>query len=422
MILGDDVQVVLIDDDQHVLDSSQHLLQLAGYKTKAFLDPHKALQQIHSNWSGVILTDIYMPTMSGMDLIDKVKAISPHLPIITITGHGDIEMAVEAIQKGACDYLEKPLKPKKLLSLLEKVISERSKVVEQWHLIERDLPKKLLGKSVEIVEIRERIKLLATADKDVLIIGENGVGRYTSATLLHELSPRHHAPLIFKAGESLTTVLELESVIKATENGTVILSEPSKMAEAVQGYMSRYLLEQERTGKHTVKFITIFSQQPELALQDHALMPELYYLLNNARFSIPPLKKRKEDIKVLFKHFLKNSCLLLSKDVPKVDSSYLNTLHDHCWPGNVRELKSVAELYAIGIVKLSTAERVYPVEQMDGALDELVEKYERQLIEDALYLFSGQINEVSNYLKIQRKKLYLRMKKYDLDKANYKRN
>ncbi|WP_275661288.1 helix-turn-helix domain-containing protein [Vibrio mediterranei] len=220
----------------------------------------------------------------------------------------------------------------------------------------------------------------------------------------------------------MTTVLELESVIKAAENGTVILNEPSKMAEEVQFYMSRYLLEQERAGKHTVKFITIFSQQPELAIQEHALMPELYYLLNNARFSIPPLKRRKEDIKILFKHFLKNSCLLLSKDVPKVDSSYLNKLHDHCWPGNVRELKSVAELYAIGIVKLSTIERVYPVEQMDGALDELVEKYERQLIEDALYLFSGQINEVSNYLKIQRKKLYLRMKKYALDKANYKRN
>ncbi|OAN10876.1 two-component system response regulator [Photobacterium jeanii] len=422
MILGDDVQVVLIDDDQHVLDSSQHLLELAGYKTKAFLDPHKALQQIHPNWSGVILTDIYMPTMSGMELIDKVKAISPHLPIITITGHGDIEMAVEAIQKGASDYLEKPLKPKKLLSLLEKVISERSKVVEQWHLIERDLPKKLLGKSVEIVEIRERIKLLAMADKDVLIEGENGVGRYTSATLLHELSPRQSGPLLFKVGDSLATVTELETLIKDAENGTIILNEPSKMPEEVQGYLSRYLLEQERSGKHTVKFVSIFSQAPELALQEHTLLPELYYLLNNARFSIPPLRKRKEDIKILFKHFLKNSCLLLSKEMPKVDSSYLNTLNDHCWPGNVRELKSVAELYAIGIVKLSVAERVYPVEQMDGALDELVEKYERQLIEDALYLFSGQINDVSNYLQIQRKKLYLRMKKYGLDKANYKRN
>ncbi len=127
MKLSNDIQIVLIDDDQHVLDSCQHLLELAGYQTRAFLDPHMALQEIHPNWSGVILTDIYMPTMSGMELIDKVKAISPHLPIITITGHGDIEMAVEAMQKGAIDYLEKPLKPKKLLSLIEKVITKRKK-------------------------------------------------------------------------------------------------------------------------------------------------------------------------------------------------------------------------------------------------------------------------------------------------------
>ncbi len=112
----------------------------------------------------------------------------------------------------------------------------------------------------------------------------------------------------------------------------------------------------------------------------------------------------------------------MGKQRPKIDKAYLDTLKRHQWPGNVRELKSVAELYAIGVVKLSSTEHSQPIEQMTSPLDDLVEQYEKQLIEDALYLFAGRINDVSDYLKIQRKKLYLRMRKYDLDKANYKIN
>ncbi|MGF1872442.1 sigma-54-dependent transcriptional regulator [Photobacterium indicum] len=420
MILKNDIQVVLIDDDQHVLDSCQHLLQLAGYTTRAFQDPCQALEQIHSNWSGVILTDIYMPTMSGMDLIDKVKEISPHLPIITITGHGDISMAVEAMQKGAIDYLEKPLKPKKLLNLLEKVIRQRTKMVEQWQRIENVLPEQLLGDSDEIEVIRQHIKLLATADKDVLIQGENGVGRYTAAKLLHELSPRKEYPLFVKHGDDLDSVSKLEQVFIEAEHGTIILHDPSDMSEKVQRFLSHILLNQERSGKRTVKLLVVFGEHPEVYLQKNCLLPELYYLLSQVRFVIPPLRKRANDITLLFQHFLKSSCALLGKQTPKIDKAYFTTLKRHQWPGNIRELKNVAELYAIGIVKLSTANRVHPIEQMKNPLDNLVEQYEKQLIEDALYLFSGQVNDVSDYLQIQRKKLYLRMKKYNLDKANYK--
>ncbi len=422
MILDNDIQVVIIDDDQHVLDSCQHLLQLAGYKTRTFQDPRQALEQIHSKWSGVILTDIYMPTMSGMELIEKVKAISPHLPIITITGHGDISMAVEAMQKGAVDYLEKPLKPKKLLNLLEIVISRRAKIVEQWQLIENILPEKLLGDSDEIEEIRQHIKLLAISDKDVLIQGENGVGRYTAAKLLHELSPRKAYPLLVKHGDDLYSLCKLQSLFAEAEHRTIILQDPSAMPEEVQRFLSHILLNQERSGKRTVKLLVVCSEHSEVYLQKHRLLPELYYLLNQVRFVVPPLRKRNNDIAPLFRYFLKNSCALLGKPPPKIDKAYFTTLKRHQWPGNVRELKSVAELYAIGIVKLSTVDRVHPIEQMASPLDDLVEQYEKQLIEDALYLFSGQMNDVSDYLKIQRKKLYLRMKKYNLDKVNYKCN
>ncbi|MDX1304314.1 sigma-54 dependent transcriptional regulator [Photobacterium sp.] len=422
MMLSNDIQVVLIDDDQHVLNSCQHLLQLAGYKTRAFQDPRMALKEIHPNWSGVILTDIYMPTMSGMELIDKVKAISPHLPIITITGHGDISMAVEAMQKGAVNYLEKPLKPKKLLNLLEKVIAERKNLVEQWQIIENSLPEQLLGTSTEIEELRNHIKLLASADKDALIQGESGTGRYTTATLLHEHSPRSSQPLVVRNGNSIQSVKALECTLEEAEKGSLILQDPGSMPAEVQRFLSHFLLNQERSGKRSVKLIAIFGECPENELKEHRLLPELFYFLSQVRFAIPPLRQRKEDVIPLFRHFLKKSCALLGKQRPKVDKAYLDTLKRHQWPGNIRELKSVAELYAIGMVKLSNADRTQPIEQMTSPLDDLVEQYEKQLIEDALYLYAGRINDVSEYLKIQRKKLYLRMRKYDLDKNNYKVN
>ncbi|MEJ2762787.1 sigma-54 dependent transcriptional regulator [Photobacterium sp. MCCC 1A19761] len=420
MMLSNDYQVILIDDDQHVLDACQHLLELAGYKTKAFLDPHQALEILHPNWSGVILSDIYMPTMNGMELIDRAKAISPHFPIITITGHGDIEMAVKAMQKGAVNYLEKPLKPEKLLTLLEQVLRERQQHVEQWQIIENELPKQLLGSSAEMEELRHHVKLLACADKDVLIQGESGSGRYTTATLLHQHSARHHQPLTASNGDTIQAVDELEAALQDARHGSLILHNPAAMPAEVQRYLSHFLLDQERSGKREVKLIAIFGESPENDLKEHRLLPELFYFLSQVRLSIPPLRQHKEDVIPLFRHYLKNSCALLGKQRPKIDKAYLDTLKRHMWPGNIRELKSTAELYAIGIVKLSSTERTTPIEQLTSPLDDLVEQYEKQLIEDALYLYAGRINDVADYLKIQRKKLYLRMKKYGLDKDSYK--
>lgn len=420
MLLTNDIQVIIIDDDQHVLDSCQHLLQLAGYQTKAYLDPHQAVAALHANWSGVILTDIYMPTMNGMELIDKVKAISPHLPIITITGHGDIEMAVEAMQKGAVNYLEKPLKPKKLLGLLAQVIGERQQRVEQWKIIENTLPSQLLGNSDTISELRNHIKLLATTDKDVLIEGENGSGRHTTAALLHEHSTRGSAPLVIKSGTSLLNQEQLSAALEEATHGTLLIHEPAAMPIALQRFLSHFLLNQERTGNHSVKFIAVIDESPEEELKEHRLLPELFYFLSQVRLAIPPLRKHKEDIIPLFRHFLKNSCALLGKPLPKIDRAYIEALKRHQWPGNIRELKSVAELYAIGIVKLSGNDRQQPIEQLTSPLDDLIEQYERQLIEDALYLHAGRINDVADYLKIQRKKLYLRMRKYELNKDAYK--
>lgn len=156
--------------------------------------------------------------------------------------------------------------------------------------------------------------------------------------------------------------------------------------------------------KKEVRVLAILEGTPEAKVEQDKLLPELFYFLSQIRFSLPPLKQRNCDITPLFRHFLKKSCQKLNKALPAVDKAYINTLNRHEWPGNVLELKNVAELYAIGIVKLTGQERTKPLDQMRSPLDDLVDSYEKQVIEDALYLFAGRINEVSSYLQIPRKK------------------
>ncbi|MGR5149276.1 sigma-54-dependent transcriptional regulator [Photobacterium alginatilyticum] len=420
MIMNNDIEVVIIDDDQDVLDAYQHLLEVSGYKAHALTDPTAAISMLHKNWPGVVVTDMYMPGLSGMELLDKVKALDPELPVIMITGHGDIPMAVDAVKKGALDFLQKPLQPAELITLLEKHLPIRKQKIEQRTNVSYSASEVLLGESPLIIKIREQIAQTALTTKDVLIEGESGTGRHTIAKLLHQESELRDQPYANAIGQAISCTADLQRSMISARGGSLCLSNPQDMPIETQQWLCRFLLEQERQGKKEVRVLAVLEGAPETKVEQDKLLPELFYFLSQVRFSLPPLKQRNCDITPLFRHFLKRSCQKLNKTVPAVDKAYINTLNRHEWPGNVLELKNVAELYAIGIVKLTGQERTKPLEQMSSPLDDLVDSYEKQVIEDALYLFAGRINEVSSYLQIPRKKLYLRMKKHSLDKAEYK--
>jgi len=420
MIMNNNIEVLIIDDDQDVVDAYQHLLEVSGYKAYTATDPTMALSMLDKNWPGVVVTDMYMPGLSGMELLEKIKALDPELPVIMITGHGDIPMAVDAVKKGAIDFLQKPLQPAELLTLLEKHLPIRQQKIEQRTNLTLSAAKVLLGESPLIVKIREQIAQVALSTKDVLIEGECGTGRHTVAKLIHQHSELSKGPFANALGQAICCTADLQRSMISGRGGSLFFSKPQDMPMEAQQWLCHFLLEQERQGKKEVRILAVIEGAPEAQVEQDKLLPELFYFLSQVRFSLPPLKQRNCDITPLFRHFLKQSCQKLNKLVPAVDKAYINTLNRHEWAGNVLELKNVAELYAIGIVKLTGQERTKPLDQMSSPLDDLVDSYEKQVIEDALYLFTGRINEVSSYLQIPRKKLYLRMKKHGLDKAEFK--
>ncbi|SON53274.1 sigma-54-dependent transcriptional regulator [Vibrio tapetis] len=416
-----DYSVLLVDDDQDVLDSYSHLMSIANLKSKALIDPTLTCHHIDTRWSGVVVIDMYMPQMHGMDLLKIIKTIDSDIPVIVITGHGDIPMAVEAVKIGANDFLEKPINPSQLLELIKKHLGRRQLFVQQKCNLDKSIKKELIGKSAQMENIREHIAQLAMLRSHVVITGESGVGRRSIAYLIHQLNETHDSgTLIELEGSQVTNIEQLDQQLDAIDSGTIILSRLEKLDESIQQHLTQYLLRQERLTKNKIRLIGLFRQDPESLIQNQQLHPELYYLISQGIIEVPPLRLRPDDIATLFHYYLKISCNKLAKAIPEVSSQYLQSLRNHSWPGNVRELRNVAELYAIGIIKLAGQDRIKHEEATKLPLDCLVDGYEKQLIEDALFLFSGRVNDVAVYLQVPRKKLYLRMKKHGIDKDNFK--
>ncbi|ASU23928.1 two-component system response regulator [Vibrio qinghaiensis] len=413
--------VLLIDDDQDVLDSYSHLMSIANLPSKALLNPTKACEFIHSDWAGVILLDVYMPQMNGIELLKAIKSIDEHIPVIVITGHGDIPMAVEAVKIGACDFLEKPINPAELLSLVKKNLDIRRHFVQQKTAMANSIKCELIGKSAQMGQIRHHVAQYSMLNSHVVICGESGVGRHTIAYLIHQLTQGNHASsLVELTVSSATTLAQIEQKLDASENGTLLIDHIELLSEELQRYLTQRMLNQERLSKARTRVIAILGTEPEALITANRLQPELYYLLNQGVIEVPVLRHRPDDIATLFHYFLKQSCKKLAKPLPAVELSYLSLLRAHQWPGNVRELRNVAELYAIGIVKLTGKERLYNQSDLLSPLDELVDDYEKQIIEDALFLHSGRVADAANYLQVPRKKLYLRMKKHGLEKDDFK--
>ncbi|UUM32693.1 sigma-54-dependent transcriptional regulator [Vibrio japonicus] len=413
--------VLLVDDDQDVLDSYKHLMDIAGLTAKAISDPTQACQHLSTDWPGVVLLDMYMPQIHGLQLLEKIKQIDERIPVIVITGHGDIPMAVEAVKKGACEFVEKPINPAQLLEMVKSHLDIRAAFVEQKRAMVSSIDNALVGKSAQLDQIRHCVSQFALLKNHVVVWGESGCGRHLVANLIHAMSEGGEATQcqILNSELSLTPeqlATELDNLVA----NTLILDNVERLSEPCQRLFAQWLIEQERNNR-PVRVIAVFSQEPEQLIAQENLTPELYYVLNQGVIEVPPLRQRPDDVAVLFHYFLKLSCKKLGKVVPKVESSYLSVLRSHQWPGNVRELRNVAELYAVGIVKLTGKEKLYTQAELQLPLDELVDDYEKGVIEDALFLHSGRVTDAADYLQVPRKKLYLRMRKHAIDKDSFKR-
>ena len=444
--------IFFIDDEQDLRLANEQTLELAGYSIKLFENAEDALLKIKHQCPGVIICDIRLPGMDGISLLSEILKLDKDLPVILITGHGDISMAVDTIQMGAYDFIEKPFYSDRLVDTVRRALEKRKLTLEnrllKTELESQDiLAPRIIGKSPKMQSLRKTIRQLADTDADILLMGETGTGKELFARSLHEQSQRHDKNFVaINCGAIPETLIESElfghekgaftgaetqrsGKFEYAEGGTIFLDEIESMPLVTQVHLLRVLQERslERLGsndsiKLDVRIITATKIDLREAADQGEFREDLYYRLNVVCLDIPPLRERRQDIPLLFHHFLLMSSARYGKESPTISHDINQKLMAFNWPGNIRELRNIAERYVLlgddCIAKLNNTNNKNPCVPM--TLSEHVAIFERALINEALKDSGGIIKDTMHLLGLPRKTLYDKMQKYDLDKKIYK--
>ena len=435
------IQVVLIDDDPHLRQALSQTLDLAGLKILPLSDAQGVQARIERDWPGVIVSDIRMPGIDGLELLNQLHAQDPELPVLLITGHGDVPLAVQAMRAGAYDFLEKPFASDALLDSVRRALALRRLVLDNRSLRlelsdRQQLSTRLVGLSAPMQRLRDQIGALAATKADVLILGETGAGKEVVARALHDLSSRRTGPFVaINAGALAESVVESElfghepgaftgaqkrriGKFEFANGGTLFLDEVESMPINLQIKLLRVLQERtlERLGSNqsiAVDCRVIAATKADLAElgQRGEFRSDLYYRLNVVSLELPALRERREDILQLFEHFLEQAALRFDRPTPEIDSQTLSRLMGHDWPGNVRELRNVAERHALGLPAFKKHDA--STGQTLG-FAEAVEAFERHLLSDALQRSGGNLSQASQELGMAKTTLFDKVKKYGL--------
>ncbi len=445
--------IILVDDDRHIRLAAGQTLELADYQVLALERAEQVLPLIAPDWPGVIVTDISLPGISGLELMKQVQAVDPELPVILITGHGDISMAVSAIRDGAYDFIEKPFASDFLLDTVRRALDKRRLTLENRRLREelenQNVPgPRVLGETPQVQALRALCKTVAEAPADVLILAETGSGKDLLARYIHERSPRRAKNFVaINCGAVPENLIESElfghepgaftdarsrriGKFEHANGGTLFLDEIESMPMALQTRLLRVLEERaiERLGSNTLIPLDIRviaaakADLKQLAAQGR-FREDLYYRLNVVRIDIPPLRERREDIPLLFQHFTLVASALYGREVLELSAQRMHRLMMYDWPGNVRELRNLAERYVLLGESCTFDFDNRPITENGSggsSLPEQVEQFERMLIRTELSRHGGSIKDTLEALGVPRKTLYDKMKKYGLDKNDYK--
>ncbi|MBB5018728.1 two-component system C4-dicarboxylate transport response regulator DctD [Chitinivorax tropicus] len=434
----DALEVCFIDDEELIRLATAQTLDLAGISSRTFETAESALRVLHADFAGVIVTDVRLPGMDGLALLKEVQSIDPTLPVILITGHGDISMAVNAIRDGAYDFIAKPYPADTLLDAIRRAQEKRALTLENRQLRQAltqqlGIDSLLLGNSIQMIQIRQMIEALADTDADILVLGETGTGKEVVARSLHTHSQRRHRPFVaLNCGALPESVFESEifghepgaytgaqkrriGKIEHASGGTLFLDELETMPLTLQVKLLRVLQERtlERLGSNeaiTVDCRVVAATKADLQqlAEQGRFRDDLYYRLNVITLTLPPLRERREDILLLFEHFIRQAELRYRREGKPLDSATRARLQAHHWPGNVRELKNAADRHVLG-VPLHT-DQPLPLR----ALPDLVDEYEKALINDAMKQARQQVSLAAEHLGIPRKTLYDKLKRHGL--------
>ncbi|SFT98374.1 sigma-54-dependent transcriptional regulator [Halomonas saccharevitans] len=449
--------VMIIDDEAHLRITAGQTLELAGYAPQAFDSAEAALAALTPDFPGVIVSDIRMPGMDGMALLREVRNRDPDLPVILITGHGDISTAVEAMREGAWDFLEKPFPGERLVEMVRRGVDKRRLSLENRALkaeleAQQSAPgPRLVGRTAAIQRLASMVQRISQVETDVLLFGETGAGKDLVARAIHERSRRSGRPFVaINCGAVPESIIESElfghekgaftgaverriGKFEHAEGGTVFLDEIESMPLALQVKLLRVLQERsvERLGANVpvpldIRVIAATKVDLKAAAEAGRFREDLYYRLEVVTLPIPPLRERREDIPLLFQHFAVVAANRSGLEAPPVDAGGVSALLAHDWPGNVRELRNLAERYVLlGATcdyRLDALLRGVGSDAGDLALPRQVELFEKSLIDQALARHRGRVSEACEQLGLPRKTLYDKLRKYDLKAEDYRQS
>ena len=447
--------ILVVDDEDRIIQSLNGILTDEGFEVINAMSGVTALEKIEEVMPDLVLLDIWMPDMDGIETLIKVKEVYPHLQVVMMSGHGTIETAVKATKLGAYDFIEKPLSLEKVLLSINNAL-KYYRLEEEVNLLkekERDRYR-ITGNSKAIKALKEQIRVVAPTNAWVLISGDNGTGKELVSHTIHRMSKRSHKPLVEVNCAAIPEEL-IESELFGHEKGaftgagamkrgkfdlahegTLFLDEIGDMSLKAQSKTLRILQEQrfERVGGSRtiyvdVRVIAATNKDLELEIEKGTFRDDLYFRLNVIPMRVPPLMERVEDIPELVDEFMKDIALNTNLEQKEFSSDAIEVLNRYHWPGNVRELKNLVERLAIMIPeKVIHAKDIPPPFNKESEMKEGVEsylssnsykeaknKFEKAFIVKKLREFDGNISQTAEAIGIERSNLHKKIKAYGLD-------
>ncbi len=434
--------IYLIEDDEDVRRGCEQTIQLAGFTVRSFTSAESAITAIKNASPAVVVSDVRLPGISGMELLDEMQKYDSDIPLILITGHGDVSMAVQAMRQNAYDFIEKPFHSERLLDVIRRALEKRHLILEIRRLHEQlgdmgTMP--LIGNSDGIQKVRSSIAALAPTDVDLLILGETGTGKEVVAHAIHAMSGRNGPFVALNCGALPETIFESEMFghesgtftgavkkrvgkIEYADGGTLFLDEIESMPLQLQVKLLRVLQERsvERLGSNIsipvdCRIVAATKVDLQRLSEQGGFRSDLYYRLNVVTIELPPLRERPGDIAPLMAYFVSQACARFKREPVSWNEQDLIRWQQHNWPGNVRELKAVAERLCLGI-----GDSLEPSRVANTSLASKLEIYERGLIRDALKSTKGSVADAADLLQMPKKTLDDKLNLHELDPETFR--
>jgi two-component system, NtrC family, response regulator len=462
--MSDSRTILLVDDDQSLRRVLEFQLQEDGYRVIAVPSGESAIQEFHAHGADVVITDVRMPTMDGVELLERLKAMQPDLPVIVLTAHGTIGSAVEAMKLGAFDYLTKPFTRDELRVSLSKALDVAALKAENRRLreivAERFSFSSMIAGSRAMRGVIEMASRVAPTDTTVLLSGESGTGKELLAKAIHVNSERKRGPFVtincaaipealieselfgHRRGAFTGATTDKPGKFEAAETGTIFLDEVGELPFQMQVKLLRVLQEREidkvgepRPLKVNVRVIAATNRDLEKMMADGTFRDDLYYRLAVVPIRMPPLRERVDDVPFLVEHFLAERGQAGGRPSPVVDREVYSAFNLYGWPGNIRELENVIERALVldrdGVIGVDDLpDRLHGqagrrrlgqlrIELPDGGVS--LEEIEKELLLAALDKHDWNQTRAAAYLDITRSTLLYRMQKFGLERGGLER-